>query len=93
VSIELAKLKIDLALFGRNESALSDVVNECEAQGGIAIPIVCDIAKNDRIQPAVSHAIQSLGGLNYLINCADISTSAKHIRRILISAKRSSILI
>ncbi|TNF87363.1 MAG: SDR family NAD(P)-dependent oxidoreductase, partial [Gammaproteobacteria bacterium] len=40
-------------------------------------PITCDIAKTETIESAVNQAIDRLEGLNYLINCAGISASAK----------------
>jgi len=77
VTLALAQQGIDLALLGRNESAISSLAQTCIDAGAKALPLVCDLAKIETIEGAVSNAIEGLGGLNYLINCAGISKEGK----------------
>jgi NADP-dependent 3-hydroxy acid dehydrogenase YdfG len=73
----LARQGLELALLGRNASATAQIVAECEGQGATAHAVVCDIAKIETIEAAVSAAIEKMSGLNYLINCAGISPEGK----------------
>jgi NADP-dependent 3-hydroxy acid dehydrogenase YdfG len=49
----------------------------CIEAGAESFPLHCDIAQIDTIEPTVSTAIERLGGLHYLINCAGISAMGK----------------
>ena len=62
---------------GRNGETLSEAANACSESGAPAIPIVCDIGKTETIEGAVAQAVDGLGGLNFLINCAGIYIGAK----------------
>ncbi len=77
VAMLLAKNGIDLALVGRNLTAVSGVAENCSETGCKAVPLTCDIAEVDTIESTVVSAIEKLGGLNYLVNCAGISASDK----------------
>lgn len=77
VSIALAREGIESALIGRNSEKLNQIAKACIDLGGDAFPIVCDIAQTATIESAVSKAIDKLGGLNFLINCAGASISGK----------------
>lgn len=77
IAIALAGAGIDTALMGRNEGAINGVAASCRDAGAAAHPVICDIAKTDAIEAAVGQAIDKLGGLNYLVNCAGISVQEK----------------
>ncbi|UCH39056.1 MAG: SDR family NAD(P)-dependent oxidoreductase [Gammaproteobacteria bacterium] len=76
-AIALAQAGANLALMGRNSSAIESVAADCRQASTNAYPITCDIARTETIESAVNQAIDRLEGLNYLINCAGISASAK----------------
>jgi len=73
VAIALAQQGIELALIGRNKQKIEAIAQNCSKMGAATYPLICDIAKTETIENTVSSAINSLGGLNYLINCAGMS--------------------
>ena len=73
----LARQGMALALIGRNKDDLNLIVNDCSELGGRATSVDCDISRLESIESRVAMAIDRLEGLNYLINCAGISASAK----------------
>jgi NAD(P)-dependent dehydrogenase (short-subunit alcohol dehydrogenase family) len=77
VALALAKKGFELALIGRNEPAITAVSQSCTEAGAKTFPLFCDIAKTETIESTVSDAIEGLGGLNYLINCAGITIEGK----------------
>ncbi len=77
VALMLAQQGVDVALMGRNEQAIEAVARECKTLGANVHSVICDIAQTDTIESAVVDTIGMLGGLNYLVNCAGISTEAK----------------
>jgi NADP-dependent 3-hydroxy acid dehydrogenase YdfG len=77
IATGLATAGFDCALMGRNETAINGIANQCIEAGATAHPVICDIAQVSTIETAVGSAIEVLGGLNYLINCAGISNEGK----------------
>jgi len=77
VALALAQHGVDLALVGRNQAALENIASTCNETGARSFPLVCDITEADSIESTVDSAIEQLGGMNYLINCAGISARAK----------------
>ena len=77
VAIALAQQGVELALVGRNKAALGSIASTCNEAGARSFPLTCDITQADRIESTVNTAIDQLGGLNYLINCAGISARDK----------------
>jgi NADP-dependent 3-hydroxy acid dehydrogenase YdfG len=77
VAIALAQQGVELALVGRNKAALDTIAKTCNEAGARSFPLTCDITQADRIESTVNTAIEQLGGLNFLINCAGISASDK----------------
>jgi NADP-dependent 3-hydroxy acid dehydrogenase YdfG len=47
-----------------------ETAKTCAEAGTAAFPVVCDIAQTETIESAVRQAVDALGGLNFLINCA-----------------------
>jgi meso-butanediol dehydrogenase/(S,S)-butanediol dehydrogenase/diacetyl reductase len=77
VAIALAHNGITSALIGRNSEKLTENVKACIKAGEHAYAVVCNISKTATIKGAVAKAIDKLGGLNYLINCAGTSIPGK----------------
>ena len=77
VAIALAREGITSALVGRNPEKLTDTAKACIDAGGNVFPVVCDISRTATIKDSVAEAIDKLGGLNYLINCAGKSMHGK----------------
>jgi NADP-dependent 3-hydroxy acid dehydrogenase YdfG len=77
VARALADQGIDTVLMGRDAEKLAPVVADCTDAGARAIPIVCDIARLDTLETIVGEALEHLGGLNFLINCAGVSAQGK----------------
>ena len=77
VAIALANKGIETALVGRNEAGIKKVARNCSITGTRSIPLVCDITRVKTIAQTVDTAIEKLGGLNFLINCAGVSASEK----------------
>jgi 3-oxoacyl-[acyl-carrier protein] reductase len=77
VAIALAHNGITSALIGRNSDKLTENAKACIEAGEHAYPVVCNISQTATIKGAVAEAIDNLGGLNYLINCAGTSIPGK----------------
>ena len=77
VAVALIREGIACALMGRNLDRLAETVDACAESGTPAIPIACDIAQTATIQGAVGQAIEALGGMNFLVNCAGIFERTK----------------
>ena len=77
VSLAFAREGIHTALMARNEVKLKALAQECAAVGTAAEPVSCDIARMTEISVAVEKAVQALGGLNILFNCAGVHKKGK----------------
>ena len=73
VALALARQGLQLALLGRDAQAVDDIARQCRNSGAQVHEVICDIARTNSIEVAVKQAIEGLGGLNYLVNCAGIS--------------------
>ena len=70
VALALAKEGVACALMGRDRDRLTELSEACAEAGTTGFPIICDIARTETIGPRVREAIDCLGGLNFLVNCA-----------------------
>ena len=77
VALELAKQGVTAGLAGRDTKKLDHVCELCRDAGGDALPVELDMTRLDDLEGAVEHAVELLGGLYYLINCAGTHVSAK----------------
>lgn len=77
VAADLAHEGVVCALMGRSQEKLSETAKACALAGTEATPVVCDIAQTATIEGALRQAIEALGGLNYLINCAGVYERSK----------------
>jgi len=62
---------IHLGLFARNVQQCEDVAKQIRASADVRISVQrIDFAQPDTLPPAVSRAVENLGGVDILINCA-----------------------
>jgi len=69
-ALALAGQGARLALLGRDRGKLEEICREAGAQGGSAVPIVADLAREQDFAPLALEAREKLGGLDLLINNA-----------------------
>lgn len=73
IALELASLGYDLALVGRDQSALTEVLAALPQACGKAVAIPADLSSEDSYPSVISEAVAQLGGLDVLVNCAGLS--------------------
>ena len=77
IALELASLGFDLALVGRDTSALDAVAEEAQAASGDSdisvVSIPADLADENAPEEIVSQTVRWLGGVDLLVNCAGIA--------------------
>jgi 3-oxoacyl-[acyl-carrier protein] reductase len=69
-AVGLAREGCRVAICARNEGPLNTAAEEIRADGGEALPIVCDMANHDDIKAAVAQTIEAFGGLDVIVNNA-----------------------
>ncbi|MGB0504793.1 MAG: SDR family oxidoreductase [Pikeienuella sp.] len=67
---EFAKRGCAVVLAARSTDAIDALAAEIKAGGGQAIAIRCDVSRVEDVQAAVDAAINSFGGLDFLVNNA-----------------------
>ena len=72
IALALAAEGAALALVGRTERTLRAVADEVAAQGGTAHVLVADVRDAEAIDRAVAASVDLLGGLDILVNNAQI---------------------
>ena len=77
ISVVLAREGVACALMGRSHEGLIEAANACAEAGTAAFPVVCDIAQTETIESAVKQVVDTLGGLNFLVNCAGVHEHGK----------------
>ena len=70
IATALAAEGMACAVLGRSAEALAQTVEACRAAGADAHSVLCDLSRTDGLEAATAEAIDRLGGLNALINCA-----------------------
>ena len=70
VASMLAENGVSCALVGRDKQKLDDIFSDCSSSGTPCFTFSCDISNSSEIGKCCEKAINSLGGLNYLIHCA-----------------------
>ncbi len=73
IAHQFAKQGAKLALLARNPEALQAACEECEALGGIAIPIPTDVADAGAVEAAAERAENELGPIDIWVNDAMVS--------------------
>jgi len=71
-ALRFAEAGARVALVGRDAGRLSDVAAEVSGRGGAAVEIRADVTDESDARRAVETAVQSLGGLDVLVNAAGI---------------------
>ena len=70
IALEMAAEGAAVAVVGRTESKLHDVVAKIEADGGRAIAVRCDVGSSDDIAATVARVVAELGTVDILVNVA-----------------------
>ena len=61
---------IDVAL-----TNLMQTADICQAEGSHALPLACDVSKEDQVKATVGEVMARLGRIDILVNCAGVSLS------------------
>lgn len=77
IAIGLAHAGVECAILGRDQSRLNDTARACADVGHPAYPVVCDLDQIDTIEGAMQDAIETLGGLNILVNSGGVHVDGK----------------
>ena len=77
LALEFAKEGALVAISGRRETCLNQVVKEIEALGGRGLAVPCDVTDEASVQAAVDQVLASFGTLNVCIANAGFSISGK----------------
>ena len=71
VARQLALEGVDVAIVARNREALRDTAAELAGETGRrVVPIVADTASDDAVKGMVRQVVETLGGVDILVNCA-----------------------
>ena len=71
ISIALADLSIDVAVnYSRSQQEALDTVAAIEKNGGKAIVVQANVAKDAEVRTMVQTVVEQFGQLDYLVNCA-----------------------
>jgi NAD(P)-dependent dehydrogenase (short-subunit alcohol dehydrogenase family) len=70
IAVGLAQAGATVAVSGRHKAALDKVVAAIADAGGLAVPVVQDVARPEDCHAGVAQAVAALGGLDILINNA-----------------------
>lgn len=76
LALKLASQGENLVLAARNSTALQQVADACNQQGGCAIAVPTDVASPDACQQLIAAAIEKFGQIDVLVNNAGISAIA-----------------
>jgi NAD(P)-dependent dehydrogenase (short-subunit alcohol dehydrogenase family) len=72
IALSLAREGASVALVGRTQAKLLAVHQEITAVGGTAVAITGDVTRPDDIDAAVAQTLRDLGGIDILVNNAQI---------------------
>ena len=70
IALALAEAGADLALVGRDSTALDEQAHRVEALGRRALPIVLDVSRTAELPGMVERTVAELGGIDALANMA-----------------------
>ncbi len=73
IAVRCARDGYDVACVGRSLDSVAATARAVEAEGRRALPLAANVAKMDESAAAVAEAIETLGGLDVLVNNAGIT--------------------
>ena len=73
VALELASERAQLALNGRDEGQLAQVVRDCAARGAPALALPGDVSRQEDCRGLVRQTVDRFGGIDVLVNNAGIT--------------------
>jgi len=73
ISYKLAAAGSTVLIFGRDQDKGSRVVHEIERQGGLAMFVPTDLARENEIEASANYVIKEHGGADILVNNAALS--------------------
>lgn len=76
IATALAGAGASVVLTARSQDQLQATARAIEADGGRAIPLVCDVTAADSVESMAAAAVRELGQVDILINNAGIATSS-----------------
>ncbi len=79
IALRFARDGFQVAVSGRTAASLDAVAAEIAAQGGTALPLVCDVTVRTAVAAAVSAAESALGPIDVLVNNAGAAVSASFV--------------
>lgn len=76
IALKLAKEGADIVVNDVNQENVEVVVKEIKSLGRRAIAFVADVSKPETAHKAINMAVEQLGGLEIMVNCAGINRDA-----------------
>jgi len=73
IAVAMAALGARVAVLARRESELNYVANEIACDGGIAVPVPCDVTQSDQLESAINYVADEFGRVDVLVNSAGIA--------------------
>ena len=70
VALKFSAAGADIAAVGRNQTALAELAQQLEKNGGRVLPLQADLSHDPDIDRIVSQTIERLGGIDVLVNAA-----------------------
>jgi len=77
IAKELSSAGVSVCIAARNEKNLNDLAREIRELGGNALPVVCDLYEESSVDKIVDECAKAYGKIDYLVNNAAYSRSAK----------------
>lgn len=84
MAFEYARKGVRVALVARRKPELDDAAQQIRSRGGVAVPIVADMADVAQIESALAQANEELGGLDMVIANAGTG-SPKHATKLTVA--------
>jgi NAD(P)-dependent dehydrogenase (short-subunit alcohol dehydrogenase family) len=81
-AVALATHGASVVPVGRTAAALDEVVRHIVATGGVAVPLVADLADPDAVSDVVPKVVAELGGLDILVNNAGMLPDAARAEKV-----------
>ncbi len=73
IALRLAKMQVKVVLSARRQAELEEAAAEIRSHGGTAVVATCDVTKPEDVARVVQTAVDELGGVDIMVNCAGIA--------------------